>query len=97
VIANELVKGMTCFQVCYPDSSLTRPIVITYEFCGTGTHEGQSEQVYFFKFIPAFTQPDDLKSAPVVFAEAQPHMLNIDELIAELKDVARRVEGAAPG
>jgi len=95
VDASELTEGMTCFQVLYPDSSMSRPIVVTYEFSGTKTLDGSGDLVYLFKYLPAFTYPDDEErsaadAAPVMLTQEQLDMLSIDELIAELKAVAGR-------
>lgn len=99
----ELVVGKTYFQIVYPDSSLTRPIVITYEFLSIGKMDGSSEPAYLFKYFPAFTYSDDEErdqadSAPVAFTQEHiPDIFTLENLLDELKQVAGRVlSRAAP-
>ena len=101
MVASELIEGMTCFQVLYAGPSMTRPTVVTYEFAGTGTLRDSGDPVYIFKYIPAFTYPDDEERSasdapPVMLTQAQLDILSIDELIAELQEVAVRISRAAP-
>ena len=101
MVASELIEGMTCFQVLYAGPSMTRPTVVTYEFSGTGTLRDSGDPVYIFKYIPAFTYPDDEErtasdALPVMLAQEQLDMLSIDELIAELQEVAVRISRVAP-
>ena len=100
MIASELIVGQSYFEARYADSSQTTPIILTYEFLGTGTLEDTEDLVFMFKYLPALTYPDDEERSeadamPILLSEQQLEMLSIDELVQELMLVAERASRSA--
>ena len=86
-----LIIGNVYFMVTYPDVSLSKPIIITYEYIGKNRLDEPAENigyVYLFKYLPAFRyenheeclRPDEV---PTMFTEAQL------EKLGDIKDCLR--------
>ena len=90
----KLVVGQAYFMATYPDRELRKPIIITYEYLGKdihGTPVNPADSGYHFKFLPPFhycepgTTPDPCETLHWFSAEQVSSLLDINELVLELK------------
>ena len=95
-----LTIGRMYFQVTYTEHSLTKPVIISYEYICEETRltaDGNQESGFLFKYHPPFKYDDEelskLDGMPVFFNKKQTAKLNdILELIDELSKIANRIE-----
>ena len=85
-----LTKGQFYFSVSYPDSSLTKPIIASYEYVGEeilDNDHGINEKHYLFKFHPVYKSEDEdaIENALIAYTKSQLLGLkNLEGLMVEL-------------
>ena len=97
----ELVEGQTYFVVTYPDPAMTKPIIASYEYIGTGELTDEAgTTVHVFRHMPKFhsVETDSPAVDRVFFPTDQLRDMNdIDGLMAELTEVRRKIDAQRGG
>ena len=94
---DQLVVGHCYFDITYPDATLTKPIIATYEFVGEDqlkSDQGEPEHDYLFKFHPKYKSedPDAIENGLIAYTLAQlESLIDITELRAELKSIHEKL------
>jgi len=88
----QLVIGHCYFDITYPDATLTKPIISSYEYVGEGEPEpgqGITEQCYLFKFHPKYKSedPDAIENGLILYTVSQ-----LDTLI-DIVELGKVLEG----
>jgi hypothetical protein len=101
--APSLIVGRVYFQATYKDPTLSKPIVISFEYLGKDIHGAPvdpADSGHYFQFLPPF-EPGDAASqwpddAPYIVSDSDlSSMRDLPELIEELK--SREVVWLASG
>lgn len=88
---SQLKPGVTYFMATYPDATLQKPVVITYEFIREDIFADDGKPAYIFKYLPAFQYEGEPEEAPVAIpGENIRGLVDLDGLIRELQDVKKR-------
>ena len=94
----QLVTGHCYFDITYPDATLTKPIISSYEYVGEGELESEpegSEKHYLFKFHPKYKSddPDAIENGLIVYTISQlESLIDIVELRAVLESIHAKLE-----
>ncbi len=93
-----LIKGQFYYSIGYQDSTLTKPIIASYEYVDEEMLEntdGKTEKHYLFKFHPVYKSDDNdaLENGYIAYTTAQLEKLStINSLIAELESARDKVK-----
>lgn len=93
----KLIKGEFYFSVSYPDPSLKRPIIASYEYVGDEmieNDEGNIENHYLFKFHPVYKSEDEdaIENGFIAYSKNQLKGLSkLEELLLELESIKERL------
>ena len=94
---DQLVVAHCYFDITYPDATLTKPIIATYEYVGEdelGSDQGKPERHYLFKFHPKYKSedPDAIENGLIAYTTEQLRsLIDITELRAELKSIHEKL------
>jgi hypothetical protein len=94
---HQLIVGHCYFDITYPDVTLTKPIIATYEYVGEDeleSEQGSAEQHYLFKFHPKYKSedPDAIENGLIAYTSKQlESLIDISELRAELKSIHEKL------
>ncbi|HEX9626175.1 MAG TPA: hypothetical protein VGA00_04495 [Acidiferrobacterales bacterium] len=94
---DQLVVGHCYFDITYPDATLTKPIIATYEYVGEDeleSDQGEGEQHFLFKFHPKYKSedPDAIENGLIAYTiEQLKSLIDIAELRAELKTIHEKL------
>ena len=84
------------FLVTYADPQLRKPVVITYEYVGSGTSDEDGQQVFMFRYLPAFWYSDEpdgsrVDDGPILLPAAQLiDIVDLEGLIERLQRIKGR-------
>jgi hypothetical protein len=94
----QLVIGHCYFDITYPDATLTKPIISSYEYVGEGELESEpvgSEKHYLFKFHPKYKSddPDAIENGLIVYTISQlESLIDIVELGTVLESIHAKLK-----
>jgi len=95
---DQLVVGRCYFDITYPDATLTKPIIATYEYVGEEeleSDQGKSERCYLFKFHPKYKSddPDAIENGLIAYNINQlESLISIVELGAVLEGIHEKLK-----
>jgi hypothetical protein len=94
----QLIIGHCYFDITYPDATLTKPIISSYEYVGEGNLESEpegSKMHYLFKFHPKYKSddPDAIENGLIVYTISQlESLIDIVELGAVLESIHAKLK-----
>jgi hypothetical protein len=95
---DQLVVGHCYFDITYPDATLTKPIIATYEYVGEDeleSDQGGGEQHYLFKYHPKYKSddPDAIENGLIAYTIKQlESLIDITVLREELKSIHEKLK-----
>lgn len=90
--AEDLVIGKLYFEIVYPDRSLLKPIIITFEYVRDGSAE--EEPGYVFKLLPAFWEgerPEPEEELLFYRSTQIEGLFDLKGLIEKLTEIQQRI------